>query len=171
LENGHARLREVRLDDAAALSQLFARPEVSAFLSPPPESVEAFGEWITMSLGRRREGRAACYAVLDADAAVAGLFMCYRATPEDREAEIGFALAPQLWGTGVFTAAADLYVTCLFRHWPIERLIGKTLARNHRGLGAMRKLGATIIEQVVKEDGEAEFVWAIARGAWSRPRS
>ncbi len=171
LEDARVRLREVRLADAAALTQLFARPEVSAYLSPPPDTVEAFGEWIGMSLGRRREGRAACYAVLDGEGAVSGLFMCYRATPQDGEAEIGFALAPHLWGTGVFIAAADLYVTSLFRQWPIDRLVGKTLARNHRGLGAMRKLGATIIEQVVKDDGEAEFVWAIARDAWPRLRS
>jgi len=31
----------------------------------------------------------------------------------------------------------------------------------------MRKLGATIIKQTVRE-GEAEFVWAIRRDSWPR---
>lgn len=164
LVDGPTQLREVRFDDAAALTELFAMQEVSAHLSPPPDTPEAFEEWIDTSLGRRREGRAICYTVMHQDAARAeGLFMALRSTPVDDHAEIGFALAPRLWGTGVFAQASHLYISCVFACWPdVERLIGKTLARNHRGLGAMRKLGATIVEQVVRE-GEPEFVWAIDR--------
>lgn len=169
---GRIRLREVTHQDAAALTELFAKPEVSAFLSPPPATPEAFGEWIELSRSRRLENRAACYSVLDAVERVAGLYMCYRASPDEPEAELGFALAPRLWGTGVFAPAAHLFIDSLFDRWPLTRLIGRTQARNHRGLGAMRKLGATITEQHVRE-GEPEFIWAIPRDGWStiqRPR-
>lgn len=167
LANGRVRLREVQVGDAAALTELFARREVSEHLSPPPGTVEAFTEWIEMCLERRREGRAACYAVLDSNGRVSGLFMCLRMAPDANEAEIGFALAPHLWGTGVFQSAAEVYIDTLFARWPIARLIGRTLARNHRGLGAMRKLGATIVEHTQRED-ETEFVWAIKRDVWQR---
>ena len=174
LTHGNVRLREVTTADAGALTALFARPEVSIHLSPPPGDVVAFTEWLETSLRRRHEGRAFVYALLDtADTnRVAGLFMVLRTTQDDAEAEIGFAMAPHLWGTGVFMTAATLYVTWLFARWPIHRLVGKTLARNHRGLGAMRKLGATIVEQRLRGD-EAEFVWAIGRDAWAhrQPRS
>jgi RimJ/RimL family protein N-acetyltransferase len=93
--------------------------------------------------------------------------MCLRMAPDANEAEIGFALAPHLWGTGVFQSAAEVYIDTLFARWPIARLIGRTLARNHRGLGAMRKLGATIVEHTQRED-ETEFVWAIKRDVWQR---
>ena len=48
--------------------------------------------------------------------------------------EIGFALSPTVWGTGVFRETADLYVNFLFSHWPLPTLTGRTLARNHPGL-------------------------------------
>lgn len=167
---GRIRLREVERQDAAALTELFARPEVSAFLSPPPASPEAFAEWIDLSRSRRLEHRAACYSVQDEASRVAGLYMCYRASPDEPEAELGFALAPHLWGTGVFAPAAHLFIDSLFDRWTLTRLIGRTQARNHRGLGAMRKLGATITEQHVR-DGEAEFIWAIPRDCWATQRS
>lgn len=97
---GRVRLREVVAQDAAALTALFARPEVSAFLSPPPATPEAFAEWIDLSRNRRAENRAACYSVLDDGDRVAGLYMCYRASPAEPEAELGFALAPRLWEIG-----------------------------------------------------------------------
>jgi RimJ/RimL family protein N-acetyltransferase len=60
----------------------------------------------------------------------------------------------------VFREAADLYVNFLFERWRIPTVKGRTLARNHRGLGAMRKLGATIVNQQLN-NGEQEFVWEL----------
>ena len=62
-------------------------------------------------------------------------------------AEIGFALAPSLWGTGVFMIAMDRYLDFLFSEWGVTRLIGKTSTLNHRGVGVMRKLGAHVLER------------------------
>lgn len=162
LSRGAIRMREVCVGDAAALTALFALEEVSAFLSPPPATVEEFVTWIELSRSRHLENKAACYSVFtDGDQPV-GLFMCVRGTPTEDTGEIGFALSPSVWGTGVFRETADLYISFLFDHWKLPTLTGRTLARNHRGLGAMRKLGATIVEQTIRE-GEAEFVWQIKR--------
>lgn len=163
LSRGAIRLREVSIEDAAALTALFAREEVSAFLSPPPATVEDFVAWIELSRSRHIDNKAACYSVFTAaiDEPV-GLFMCVRGTPTEDTGEIGFALSPAVWGTGVFRETADLYINFLFEHWKLPTLTGRTLARNHRGLGAMRKLKATIVEQTVR-GGEAEFVWQIRR--------
>lgn len=158
------KLREVSAEDAAALTALFATEEVSAFLSPPPATVDEFTTWIGLSRARHAENKAACYSVFTGEGQLVGLFMCVRGTPTEDTAEIGFALSPTVWGTGLFRETADLYVTFLFKHWTLPTLTGRTLARNHRGLGAMRKLGATIVEQTIRE-GEAEFVWQIRRPA------
>jgi RimJ/RimL family protein N-acetyltransferase len=160
LSRGAIRLREVCSTDAPALTELFSKQEVSAFLSPPPATVEDFTTWIQMSRGRHLEHKAACFTVFVGNNQPAGLFMCVRGVPTEDSAEIGFALAPGLWGTGVFRETADLYVSFLFDRWQLKTLTGRTLARNHRGLGAMRKLGATIVEQT-ERDGETEFVWQI----------
>lgn len=156
------RLREVQLADAAALTALFQLPAVSAHLDPPPATPEEFAAWIALSHSRRADGRAACYTLLTGNDEVSGLFMALRS--EDGEsAEIGFALAPQLWGTGVFMTAMDRYLDFLFGEWGIKRLIGKTSTLNHRGVGVMRKLGAHVLERT-ERNGVAEFVWMLERG-------
>lgn len=155
------RLREVHLSDAAALTALFQLPAVSAYLDPPPATPREFGAWISLSQSRRAERKAACYTLLTGKDEVSGLFMALRFDDPDR-AEVGFALAPHLWGTGIFMQAIGLYLDFLFEQWGIKTLVGKTLASNDRGVGAMRKLGATVIETADRH-GVPEFVWTLER--------
>lgn len=155
------RLREVHLSDAAALTALFQLPEVSKHLDPPPATVADFGAWIALSQSRRADRRAACYTLLTGQDEVTGLFMALRFEDEDR-AEIGFAIAPQLWGTGVFQKSIDAYLDFLFNEWGVRTLIGKTHVTNVRALGAMRKVGAKVIEQN-ERNGHLEYVWTIER--------
>lgn len=154
-------LREVHLSDAAALLALFAQAEVSAHLDPPPATIAEFGSWIALSQSRRADNRAACYTLITGNQKVSGLFMALR-LDSDHRAEIGFAMAPALWGTGVFQKAVNLYLDFLFNEWGITTLIGKTLVRNGRGVGAMRKLGAKITEESVR-NGQPEYVWTLER--------
>jgi [ribosomal protein S5]-alanine N-acetyltransferase len=155
------RLREVHLSDAAALTALFQLPEVSKHLDPPPATVADFCAWITLSQSRRADGRAACYTLLTGNDEVSGLFMALR-FEDDERAEIGFAIAPQLWGTGVFQKSIDVYLDFLFNEWGIKTLIGKTQVTNARALGAMQKAGARVIEQN-ERNGHPEYVWTIER--------
>ena len=112
------RLREVHLSDAAALTALFQLPAVAAHLDPPPATPTEFGSWITLSQSRRADGKAACYTLLTGKDEVSGLFMALRFEEPER-AEIGFAMAPHLWGTGVFVKAIDLYLDFLFNRWGV----------------------------------------------------
>ena len=155
------RLREVHLSDAAALTALFQMPDVSKHLDPPPATIADFGSWIALSQSRRAEGRAACYTLLTGAGEVTGLFMALRFEDHDR-AEIGFAIAPQLWSTGVFQKSIDAYLDFLFNEWGVKTLIGKTQVTNVRALGAMRKVGARVIEENVR-NGHPEYVWTIER--------
>ena len=155
------RLREVHLSDAAALTALFQMPDVSAYLDPPPATIDEFGSWIALSQSRRANRRAACYTLLTGNDQVSGLFMALRTEDTDR-AEIGFALDPQLWGTGVFIKTMNLYLDFLFEQWGVKTLLGKTLEQNDRGVGAMRKLGANVIERSIR-NGVPEFIWTIER--------
>ena len=154
-------LREVDSSDATALSALFALTEVSAHLDPPPATIADFSTWITLSQSRRADGRAACFTLLTGNQEVSGLFMALRLDNDDR-AEIGFAIAPSLWGTGVFQKAVNLYLDFLFTEWGVKTLVGKTLIRNGRGVGAMRKLGAKVVNESVR-NGEPEYIWTIER--------
>lgn len=155
------RLREVHLSDATALTALFQRPEVSAHLDPPPATIADFGSWIALSQSRRVDGRAACYTLVTGDEEISGLFMALRFDDPER-AEIGFAMAPHLWGTGVFQKVIDMYLDFLFNAWGIKTLVGKTQVSNARAMGAMRKVGARILEEV-ERNGHLEYVWTIER--------
>lgn len=159
LTRGDICLREVHESDATALLALFARPDVSAHLDPPPATMTDFLSWIALSQTRRADNRGACYTLLTGKGEVSGLFMALRIDGDCR-AEIGFAIAPNLWGTGTFKKAASLYLEFLFTEWGVKTLIGKTLVRNVRGVGAMRKLGATIVEESLRH-GQPEYVWMI----------
>lgn len=153
-------LREVHLSDAAALVALFARADVSAHLDPPPATIDEFGTWITLSQSRRADNRAACFTLLTKQE-VSGLFMALRLDGDNR-AEIGFAMSPALWGSGVFQQAVNLYLDFLFNQWGVKTLIGKTLVRNVRGVGAMRKLGAKVVDEAVR-NGHPEYIWMLER--------
>lgn len=155
------RLREVHLSDAAALTALFQLPEVSKHLDPPPATVADFGNWITLSQSRRAENRAACYTLFTGQEEVTGLFMALRFDERDR-AEIGFAIAPHLWGTGVFQKSIDVYLEFLFNEWGVKTLVGKTQVGNARAMGAMSKVGAKVIEEI-ERNGNREYVWTIER--------
>jgi RimJ/RimL family protein N-acetyltransferase len=155
------RLREVHLSDAAALTALFQLPAVSAHLDPPPATIADFGSWIALSQSRRAEGRAACYTLVTGADEVSGLFMALRFEDLHR-AEIGFAIAPHLWGTGVFQKSIDVYLDFLFTDWGITTLVGKTQVSNVRAMGAMRKVGAKVIEETIR-NGHPEYVWTIER--------
>jgi RimJ/RimL family protein N-acetyltransferase len=155
------RLREVELSDAAALTTLFQLPEVSEHLDPPPATPADFCRWIDLSQSRRAEDRAACYTLLTGRDEVSGLFMALRFEEHDR-AEIGFAIAPHLWGTGVFRKTIEVYLDFLFTQWGVKTLVGKTEVSNARALGAMRKVGAKVIEEN-ERNGKREYVWTIER--------
>lgn len=155
------RLREVHVSDAAALTALFQMPEVSAYLDPPPGTVEEFCTWIALSQSRRVDGRAACYTLLTGNDEVSGLFMALRLEDMNR-AEIGFALDPKHWGSGVFMKTMGLYLDFLFNEWGVTTLMGKTVEQNARGVGAMRKLGAKVLERTERK-GVPEFVWTLER--------
>lgn len=158
---GELCLREVEPSDAAALVALFAMPDVSAHLDPPPATVAAFISWIELTQARRADDRAACYTLLTGNQEVSGLFMALRHKGDSR-AEIGFAIAPSLWGTGIFQQAVRRYLEFLFNEWGVKTLVGKTLVRNTRGVGAMRKLGAKVVEESIR-NGQAEYIWTLER--------
>lgn len=168
LTQGGVSLREVHPCDSAALVELFARPDVSAHLSPPPSTVDEFNSWIALSQSRRTERRAACYTLLTGNSEVSGLFMALR-LETDGHAEIGFAIAPALWGTGVFMTASEIYLAFLFEEWDVATLIGRTLQRNGRGVGAMRKLGATVMDRADR-NGEQELIWTVTKDDYEQRR-
>jgi RimJ/RimL family protein N-acetyltransferase len=136
-------LRELRQSDAASLFSLLTTEEVSRFISPPPNSVEGFERFIAWTMRQRSAGTYACFAVtLQGFDTAIGIFQVRQLDFTFRNAEWGFALGSQFWGTGVFQASAELVLNFTFETLGVQRLEARAAVLNGRGNGALRKLGA-----------------------------
>jgi RimJ/RimL family protein N-acetyltransferase len=143
IETRHAMLREVTARDAAAFAAALGRPEVMEHLPAGPSSPAQFARFIAWARRERMGGRFLCFAVVPRSSAQAeGLFQLWPIEPGFAIAELGFALAPSLWGTGLFRECAAAIVSFAFTTLDVRRIECRTAVTNRRGLGALRKLGA-----------------------------
>jgi [ribosomal protein S5]-alanine N-acetyltransferase len=143
-------LREMRLADAPSLLSMLTTEEVARFISPPPTTVAGFERFIIWANAERQAGRYACFAVVPAgmDSAI-GIFQVRQLEPGFGSAEWGFAIGSAFWGTGLFTAGAQLVLDFAFNILGVHRLEARAAVRNSRGNGALRKMGA-ICEGVLR---------------------
>ena len=165
-------LRELRVNDAAALYAAVSSQEVTRFLSPPPTSVEGFERFIQWTHRQRAIGQYACFAIVPrgSDSAV-GLFQIRSLEPAFGTAEWGFALASEYWGTGMFSDGAQLVINFAFDTIGSHRLEARAAVKNGRGNGALRKLGARqegVLRRSFVRRGEYldQALWTILADEW-----
>ena len=143
LTNQSIKLRGLKDSDATALLHLLEAQEVRRFVTTPPASVEEFRGFIAWARREQAAGTYASFAVTlhGSDTAV-GLIQVRDLSSGFEAAEWGFAVAADLWGTGVFHQAAQLSLQFVFETLNAHRLEARALTRNGRALAALRKLGA-----------------------------
>ena len=169
-------VREVRPDDAVALYEALATKEVTRFISPPPQTVSGFSEFIARCQDQRAQGKYACFVVVPrgSDAPI-GLFHVRSLDPWFAAAEWGFAIAPEFWGTGVFADAARLVANFTFTTLGSHRLEARVAVSNERANGALRKLGAgmeALLRHSLQRPGEQldQALWTIVADEWPPDR-
>lgn len=166
-------LRELRLSDAPALFESLTTDEVARFISPPPSSVEGFERFIAWTLRQRAAGQYVCFAVVPRGSDVAiGLFQIRSLEPAFGNAEWGFAIDSQFWGTGVFPDGAKLTIDFAFHVLGTHRLEARASTENGRGTGALRKIGAieeAVLRRSFLRSGEYhdQTLWTILREDWT----
>jgi ribosomal-protein-alanine N-acetyltransferase len=169
-------LRELRTSDARALFIAMTTDDVTRFIAPPPPSIEGFEKFIVWTHRQRVAGQGACFAVVPrgSDAAI-GLFQIRSLQPQLVTAEWGFALAPELWGTGFFLDAAKTAIEFAFDTLGTQRLEARASLANERGNAALRKLGASreaILRKSFLRRGEHhdQGLWTILADEWRNAR-
>ncbi len=177
LQGAGITLRELRLEDAPALLTLLTTEEVTRFINPPPTSVDGFERFITWANREREAGRYMCFAVVPEGYETAvGLFQVRQLDPMFATAEWGFAIGSAFWGTGLFTAGAQLVVEFAFEVVGVHRLEARAAVLNGRGNGALRKLGAVqegILRKSFLRGGKQldQTLWAILPEDWYRSKA
>src|SRR6478735_4478161 len=153
LSAGDVVLREVRASDAEVLVSLLTTPEITRFISTPPQTAEGFEMFIAASQRMRAAGQGACFAVTlrDYDTAI-GIFQVRQVSTSAGEpgqlggsisaAEWGFAIGSPFWGTGIFEQSAALVIAFAFEHIGVHRLEARCAVKNGRGGKALLKMGA-----------------------------
>ena len=170
-------LRELRLGDAPALLTLLTTEEVTRFISPPPTTVEGFERFITWAQNEREAGRYVCFAVVpDGYDTAVGLFQVRQLDSSFETAEWGFAIGSEFWGTGLFTAGADLVLEFSFETLGVRRLEARAAVQNGRGNGALRKTGAVqegVLRKSFLRGGKHidQALWALLDEDWYRSKA
>jgi RimJ/RimL family protein N-acetyltransferase len=169
-------LRDLRASDARSLFIALTSNEVTRFISPPPATIEGFEKFIAWSHRQRVAGQYVCFAIVPngSDTAV-GLFQIRTFEPDFGTAEWGFALAPELWGTGFFGDGARIAIAFAFEALGTRRLEARTSVANARGNAALQRLGASregILRKSFLRHGEQhdQALWTILADEWRETR-
>ena len=187
LSAGEVVLREVRPSDAHSLVSLLTTPEITRFISAPPQTVEGFERFIAASQRMRAAGQGACFAVTlrGYDTAI-GIFQIRQVSTSAGEpgqlggsiaaAEWGFAIGSEFWGSGLFAAGAELVIEFAFDVIGIHRLEARSAIANGRGNGALRKIGAVqegILRKSFLRGGKYldQALWSIVDEDWYRSKA
>ena len=165
-------LRALCASDAPTLHAMLTTEEVARFISPPPTTVEGFEKFIAWTHRQQAEGRYICFGIVPAGRTDAVGIIQLRALDGTFEvAEWGFALGSQFWGTGVFQASARAALAFAFTTLPVGRIEARVVAENHRGRGALTKLGA-VCEATMRRSFRRgtvwmdQMLWSIGRETW-----
>ena len=165
-------LRELQTADAPALLAAMSTGEVAQFLSPPPTSVAGFERFIVWAHSQRAIGQYVSFGVtVRGSDQVIGLFQIRSLEPDFGNAEWGFALASEFWGTGLFVDGAQLALDFAFDVIGAHRLEARAVVKNGRGNGALRKLGAVqegVLRRSFCRNGELldQMLWTLFGDEW-----
>ena len=169
-------LRELRVEDAASLLAMLSTEEVSRFISPPPNTVEAFEQFIAWALQEREAGNLVCYVVVPGGMTTAiGMFQLRSLEPGFGSCEWGFALGSQFWGSGLFVEAARLMLNFGVDVVGTQRFEARAVVANGRGNGALRKIGAVqegILRRSFLRNGQYhdQVLWSVLAEDWRLQR-
>jgi ribosomal-protein-alanine N-acetyltransferase len=168
-------LRELCLDDGPALLPLVTAPDVTRFMSPPPEVPNWFSTFIAATARERQAGRYAGFAIVPhGEDTPVGLVQIRQLEPNFSTAEWGVALGSAWWGKGLFEDAGRLVLGFAFDTLGVHRLEARVAVPNARGNAAVRKLGATaegLLRRALRTaDGAThdQVLWAWLNDEWRR---
>ena len=168
-------LRELRIEDGSALLPLITAPEVTRFMSPPPQAPNWFATFISATARERQAGRTpvspSCRTARTSRSA-----WCRSGSSNPGSAPPSGALPSARRGGARAcskTPAASI-LAFAFETLGVHRLEARVAAQNARGNAAVGKLGATaegLLRRALRTaDGTThdQILWAWLNDEWRR---
>ena len=166
-------LRPFELSDIDAVLEYASDPQWATYYPGPYNRKRA--EYTVAFAISTPPDKGAEFAIVY-DGRVKGLVSLIVVDPEDREreAELGYDLARDLWGRGLATEAASAVCDWGFREYALAKIFAGTDARNRRSLGVMKGLGMK--REAVRRSDEVEdgerlegAIYSVLRSEWTAP--
>jgi ribosomal-protein-alanine N-acetyltransferase len=158
LRTARLRLREITMEDADWFLAHFSTAEIvhgQGF--PAPDGIESAREELAryiVELFAQREGLRWGISLRDGDALI-GSAGFYDWDREVGSAELGYDLAPALWGRGIMTEALRAILEYAFTTMGLNRVQVLVMPRNERSLRLAGRLGF-VREGVLRDHGMDE---------------
>lgn len=148
LETQRLWLRWPRATDAAAITAFASRPEVAQMTAaiPYPYPAQEADRFIFEARADNAAGRALHLALTlkGGPRTVVGLVSAIAEGP--REAEIGYAIAPEMWDQGYASEAARILVDTVFALTPAQRILANTRVNNPASRAVLEKSGFVYVD-------------------------
>ncbi|HYD42504.1 MAG TPA: GNAT family N-acetyltransferase [Anaeromyxobacter sp.] len=137
-------LRELALEDAAAVQEWAADPEVARYMPWGPNTPEQTEAFLRDTVPTRWETPRRTFELgiaLRASGRLVGACGIRIRSPEDRVADMGYALRRDAWGQGLATEAARALVEFGFRTLGMHRIWATCHVDNARSARVLEKAG------------------------------
>lgn len=173
----HVTLRELRPADASMLYASISTPEMKRYMWAPPPNVVALERFIEWTHAERAAGKYICYGIVPEGKDEAhGIFELRSLQPGFVRGELGFVLAQEFWGSGIFLEAAQMMLDFSFDVTNIHRIEARVAVDNERSNAALAKLGAfkegQLKDAFWRDDHFVDqYLWAILDSDWRTSRA
>lgn len=171
-------MRPYATSDAAALHDIYSRPEIVRYLYEQPRSRENVDTMVAERLDNVSLVKGGDHLSLvvtlqeDPDTAI-GTAMLHWVSEEHAQGEVGYTLHPDHQGKGYATELTRTLVDLGFRETEVHRIVGRLDMRNVASRRVLEKSGmrveANLIEnEWVKGEWTSETICAVLRTEWEQ---
>lgn len=143
LQSERLLLRPLRIEDSAAMFEIYSDPEVMKYWAcAPVADLAAAQKIVTEDVEWGVKGEAIVWAVtLQSTSAVIGKCILFKYSAENRRAETGYILNRKYWRKGLMFEAMSALIDFSFGDLGLHRIEADTDTENSASLAFLEKLG------------------------------
>jgi RimJ/RimL family protein N-acetyltransferase len=166
-ETERLRFCRFHVDDAPAMFELNADPEVLRHTGDPPfESVDAARALIESYREYEEHGMGRWSVCLLPEERYVG-WCGLKLEPGSGEVDLGFRFLRRYWNRGIATEAGEGTLRYGFESLELDRIVGRARPENPASCRVLEKLGMRRCGEI-ERDGAAWLLYEILRGDWRR---